>query len=173
MSHPTNRVAFVKQKLRKESKKSYRNASIQSSNQCSAYLFSAPNQKLRPPSDTGTAYDSTSPMAIEADTKLRAANDLRKLLLDVESTTSFVLDANSESTEAYELWDCLDALLEDCDTHEDAAALLTALLDSGAVDALVGLMLDFPSLACSEPPVLWTASSEVSRSKSPSSFSSH
>lgn len=112
------------------------------------------------------------PMAIEADARLRAANDLRKLLLEVESTSSFVLDANSESSEAYELWDCLDALLEDCNIHEDGVALLTALLNAGAVNTLVGLMLDFPSLACSEPPVLWTASSDVSGSKSPS-FSSH
>lgn len=101
-------------------------------------------------------------MATEADANARAAVDLKKLLLNVESTSSFVLDVTSGPSEVHELWECLHMLLEDCDVGEDCIALLTSLLNAGAVDTLVSLMLDFPSLTCSEPPIPWPMSTEVS-----------
>lgn len=102
-------------------------------------------------------------MATEADARARAAVDLSKLLVDVRRTsTSFVLDVPSGTSDVHELWECLPDFLETRDISENNAALLTPLLDAGGVSTFVGLMLDFPSPTCSEPPIPWTTLREVS-----------
>lgn len=118
-------------------------------------------------STTWSAHNWSSPMATEADARARAAAELKKLLLRVASTSSFVLDVTSGPSEVYGLWECLPGLLKECDIGEDSTALLTSLLDAGAVNTFVGLMLDFPSVSCSEPPNPWTMSSDVSGQKPP------
>lgn len=103
-------------------------------------------------------------MATEANARARAAVDLKNLLRRITSTSSFVLEAyvTSGPTEVDRLWECLHILLEGCDIGEDCIVLSASLLNAGAVDTLVGLMLEFPSSTCSEPPTPWLISTEVS-----------
>lgn len=104
-------------------------------------------------------------MTTEADARARAVADLRKLLLNVESSYVHGVSDSSRAPSveengllpraADELWYTLDMVIGSCGQPGEESDLLLSLLKAGAVNTLVGLLIDFSHLTRSETSECW------------------